>query len=248
MTGIENDSFSFFDDPAPEPINEAQAAAPAPESTGQGTAAPAPAPLSNPDAVTIPKSEWEAFQQRVQAQERFQQNMAQVFNPNAQQQPQNIGPEWWNQFATNPLQEFDRVKREAKEEARKELIPEALDMFEERLLINEYKSKHPEMAQFERYIAQDVTEFIEEAFRQGRQPTKREAIEEGIKRFKSKFQTGVSQLQQLQQSNNVQRLALNLDAGNGGQPQPQGLPDPSTLSEADFYKAHQKLQQQSRGY
>ncbi|MEB3286172.1 MAG: hypothetical protein VKJ04_01580 [Vampirovibrionales bacterium] len=82
-------------------------------------------------------------------------------------------------------------------------------------LIDEYRKKHPQLGEFELYIAAEVNNVLDDAKRQGVSLQPREAIELGIFRFQQKFtQAAKRQLTAIQKMPSVKNEPVNLNSQN----------------------------------
>lgn len=187
-----------------------------------------------PPAVTVEdfnkfKEEYEALKTQHTQAMKWQQDAARFFGggdvPPDEKRAQ-LNKQIQDQMVGDTAGFLENLKRDA--------VAEARALMQQELMINEYRQKNPDLVDYEPYISYEVSSYIAEQQRTGKQPTEREAMETGITRFKEKFQKRVENAQREAASDQLKRSAISLSP-SGSTPGTKAV-DISKMSNQDFEK------------
>lgn len=168
----------------------------------------------------VTPQQYQELQQKLQAQEQWQNDLKRVFS--GEQPQQNQSEQRLEQFVANPDSYIQQQVNQA---------------IQEQNVINSYKQKYPELQQYENYVAVDVQQVIQESQMQGKHITHDQAIEEGINRFRSRFQGLAQDQTKQQQADQAKSLAMTMDLSGGGQ-KTSSAPDLKSMSKEEFYNQY----------
>lgn len=192
--GVSIGDLSFFDEPV-EPSVETPP-----------TNEPAQEP---PPSFSVSPDEWQATQAKLQAMERWKQDAARFFGGGQNEVPINQQPnkeELLAQFVQDPNAVLGGITQQAVQLAAQQMQNEAL--------INEYRSKNPDLVPYEKYVSVEVNEAMAAAAQEGKYLSPKDALEAGIASFRSKFQSGMDQAAKQNQAQEMGKNLLKLDLGS----------------------------------
>lgn len=217
------EDFNFFDDPSESPSS---------------SPAPAPAPSADPPAgngdqsgsQSVSLEQFTDLQKRLENAERWRQDVGRMISgePQQQQQQQVDPQQLLAQFLTNPHEVLQNTTQQA--------VNQAQEAYRQEAIIQDRRSKHPELAQVEHLIDWNgVMQNASQSFYQAnnRAPSFAEALDGAIGLVKSRFpgaQPGA------QTQNGSGQRVMNMDISgnaNAGNSRPIDL---STIPDAEWPK------------
>lgn len=193
-----------------------------------------PPPSAAPPPVSAPPPSIDNSALIAEAENRLRNSLGRFLTDDKQ----NAGPskdEVLNQLVQDPNKFF---------EAREQLLLAqtqqiAQQQIQHLMLINEFAAKEPLFNQYRDYIAVEVGQVMREAEATGRSIDDRFALQQGIERFKNKFQG---------QATTVKKQALDLDLSTAPVPTNSGPPDFEKMSDAEFEKYDRAIRRKLYGY
>ena len=225
------DELSFFDDPTPATGGDGSGGEINPPQNQPAPEPATPAPALDPTYVT-------QLEERVRAQEKWQQEAARFFGGQTGQQATPDPQAALMDMLQNPQGFKQNLLSEAQQAIKQELLWENA--------IREEETAHPQLVAFKDAIMSDanVNDAIR-AFHQknGRMPNPgKEVVQAAREQFQSKLQGYQTALTQQQTASQMQKYALNLSVG--GEPTPKGNLTPeqiSTMSADDFARLRSQV-------
>lgn len=165
--------------------------------------------------------QFNALQQELNSMKQWQQDMVRFIGGQVETQ----------QDPSVELQKMVSDPIAYREALSSQILQQAQQQVSAQILYSEYKDRHPELTQYEDYVGVAVNQVVANAQAKGINLTQRQAIEQGIEKFRSSF-PGLS--------SSAPKVAMRLDVQGAQPPNTTGIA-PSAMSDSEWAKYRNSL-------
>lgn len=195
---------------------------------------------SQPEAVSISKTEWDSLQQKLAMVDELaetNQNLTQKFNNLGQVISGNQSPQ-----LTEEQVKIEQIKQSLMQEVQQLVAP-----LHQQNIQSQFNAEYNDLANIG--LTNDVLEKARNiqsyAMQQGKRMADNEAISQAATYYREKFQAyNGNSGQQKQQSKELRNNALRMGSPTTGAPLNQSLPDMSSISHNDWAKVRARIKAQ----
>lgn len=196
-------------------------------------ATPEVTPEAVPAQPQIDAAQIQEMQRRLDAAERWKQDLGRMFLGEQAQPDPNAA---LHQMLADPMAFQQQTAQTA--------VQQAVEQIKQESIVQDLRAKNPDIAAIEHLV--DWQSMFNQASREfqqknGRVPSFQEAATASVELVKKSIQGTQQNYQAQQQGDAAKKMAMNLDL-SGGQPAGNSKPDPFKMSDAEWAKYRDSLQ------